>query len=64
MTSKYIPVSEVKNRKCPLSQKRCIAPDCALWRGGMHQLEYVPGRGPVRLVAGACQLAYRGGLNG
>lgn len=57
MPSKYISLTEIKKRKCPLSQKRCLAPGCALWRGGMVQLDHVTGCGTVRTEAGLCQLA-------
>ena len=55
----YISLSEIKSLKCPLSRKQCLAPDCALWRGGMAQLEHIPGHGTVRAEAGSCQLAKR-----
>lgn len=64
MTNKYISVSAIKKKKCPLSRQQCLAPDCCLWRGGMDQIEHIPGRGHVRSEAGICQLAFRGGRNG
>lgn len=60
MPSKYMSVAEIRKRKCPVSRKPCIAPDCALWRGGMVQLDHMPGLGTVHTEAGICQLARKG----
>lgn len=54
---KYITLTEIKKRKCPMSRQLCLAPGCALWRGGMAQLDRAPGGGTVRTEAGLCQLA-------
>lgn len=60
MVSKYISVTDIQKRKCPVSRLQCLAPGCALWRGGMVQLNRVPGRGTVRTEAGLCQLGKKG----
>lgn len=57
MIQKYISLDDIKKRKCPMSRQRCLAPGCALWRGGMVQLDHIPGRGTVHTEAGICQLA-------
>lgn len=57
MIQKYISLDDIKKRKCPMSRQHCLAPGCALWRGGMVQLEHIPVFGTVRTEAGICQLA-------
>lgn len=61
MIQKYISLATIKKRKCPLSRQQCLAPACALWRGGMDLIELVPGQGQVRTEAGICQLGSKGG---
>lgn len=57
MIQKYISIQDIRKRKCPLSRLRCLAPDCALWRGGMVMHQFTPGRGHAQDKAGLCQLA-------